>query len=58
MLACHPFLRGLNRDSRVAAVGIRTDGPAEFLVQGGTADQNDVIVTDACSTIVSITTFM
>src|SRR5688500_17190940 len=38
--------RGLGRDTRIAAVGVRPDGHAELLVQRRAADQHDVVVPD------------
>mmetsp|Transcript_5755 Transcript_5755/g.10013 ORF Transcript_5755/g.10013 Transcript_5755/m.10013 type:complete len:234 (+) Transcript_5755:258-959(+) len=47
MLARDPFLGSFDGNSGVAAIGIRPDGLAEFVVQGRAADQNDIIVADA-----------
>src|SRR3989338_720367 len=47
MLACHELLGGFHSHSCVTAIGVGTDGLAEFLVQGRTADQNDVILAHA-----------
>ncbi len=58
VLALHEVLGSFDRHRRIAAIGIGADGLAEFLVQWCTADQHDVVVTNALSFIVSMTTFM
>lgn len=44
MAAAEEVLGGLNRNCGIAAIGVRSDGLAEFLVERRSADKHDIVV--------------